>query len=293
MCSPSGRSEDADRPDETGFPLWVAIYCEYLVDPRGPHGLHEHLAIRLLRPARLPGQWSGWAKVTYNLSGPGSGPGGPYGPNAFDISYLTEGVEYRVRMRAEGDGTEMVEDPPDSGTFVERKLASDWSPEMTGTPAPRPPSAPLNLALTAGDETIAATWDDPQDPGSPALEGWVFQWRESGPGVTEWSNTVVLLEDDESGGSHDLSMLTNDNEYDVQVAAFHNTVITAPAGVTVTYVLAAPATGTDCLTDDSSDCYVVVGAESIGDYATGTATPGAEELPGVPRNLRLGRATRA
>ena len=106
---------------------------------------------------------------------------------------------------------------------------------MTGTPAPRPPSAPLNLALTAGDETIAAAWDDPQDPGSPALEGWVFQWRESRPGVTVWSNTVVLLEDDESGGSHDLDMLTNDTPYDVQVAAFHNTAITAPASVTVTY----------------------------------------------------------
>ena len=275
--------EDADDPESSDFPLWVAIYCVYLVDPVDPMDSTNTLPSGYYRPD-FPSM-DGWAKVTYNLSGP-SIPGGPWGPNAFEFIFPDfknlETMVFQVRMRAVGG---RVEDPPDSSTFVE--LVSAWSPVMTGTPAPRPPSAPLNLALTAGHETIDAAWNDPQDPGSPEMDGWVFQWRESGPGVTGWSNTVVLLEDDESGGSHDLSMLTNDTPYDVRVAAFHNTAITAPANVTVTYVLAAPATGTDCLTDDSSDCYVVVASESIGDYATGTATPGEVRKPGVPRNLQL------
>ena len=266
-------SEDADDPKRSGFPLWVAIYCEYLVDPVDPIDSTNTLPSGYYRPD-FPSM-DGWAKVTYNLSG--SGPGGPYGPNAFDITYLTEGVEYEVQMRSVGGRD-------DEGN----ELASAWSPVMTGTPAPRPPSAPLNLALTAGDGTIAATWDDPQDPGSPALEGWVFQWRQV-TGAMTW-NSVVELEDDVSGGSHDLDMLSNAREYEVQVAAFHNTAITAPAGVTMTYVLAAADAGTlpACPAEPTADCYVVVASREHRRlrHRNGHPRRGAE-LPGVPRNLQL------
>ena len=182
-------SEDADDPKNSGFPLWVAIYCDYLVDPVDPMDSTNTLPSGYYRPD-FPSM-DGWAKVTYNLSGPGSGPGGPYGPNAFDITYLTEGVPYQVQMRAEG-GSKRVPDPnnpedfPD--VFLLEPLVSDWTDTMMGTPAPRPPSVPLNLTLTPGDGTIAAAWDDPQDPGSPPLEGYVFRWREVTTPESEWNS---------------------------------------------------------------------------------------------------------
>ena len=65
----------------------------------------------------------------------------------------------------------------------------------------------------------------PRTRAAPRLEGWVFQWRATG--AAAW-NSVVELEDDVSGGSHDLDGLENDTEYEVRVAAFHNTAMNGP-----------------------------------------------------------------
>ncbi len=252
--------------DEDDFPLWVAQYCEH--DSEGtPAGYYP--------PA------GGWTQININLSG--SAPGGPHGPeHSFNLFSLTDGVEYQVRLRAEGVN---VEDPDNAGEYI--ALDSDWSPVMTGTPGPRPPGAPQELSVAPGDASITATWAAPEDPGDPAMDGYVFQWRETGATPpAAWQSAVLL-----AGLDYSPDMLTNGQEYEAQVAAFHNTVVTAPAGVTVTYVLAAPASGTACPTDGTAptaDCYVVIEAASIGDY-TGplTATPGDERPPGVPQNLRV------
>ena len=251
---------------EDDFPLWVAMYCEH--DSEGT-------------PAGYYPPEGGWTQSHINLSG--SAPGGPYGPeHSFNLFRLTDGVEYQVRLRAEGEG---VEDPDNPGTYI--PLASAWSAVMTGTPGPRPPSAPQELSVAPGNASITATWSAPEDLGDPELDGYIFQWRETGATPpAAWQSAVVL-----AGLEFMPSGLTNGTEYEAQVAAFHNTVVTAPAGVTVTYVLAAPASGTECPTDGTAltaDCYVVIASASIGDFAGPlTATPGAERPPGVPQNLLL------
>ena len=263
-------SNDADtNPD---FPLWVAIYCVYGGDgtTNSPFGYYNP-------PVDANGD--SWVKVIYNPSGAAAEE--PYGPNAFEIDYLTEGVEYQVRMRAKGS---RVPDPANPGEFIEL-----WTDVMRGTPAPRPPSAPRNLSLTARDGTIDAEWQAPQDPGSPEMDGYVFQWRETG--TTTWEYTVKLAGPDDPATTT-LDMLTNGGEYEVRVAAFHNTVltgnivitdntmITAQSGATVTYLSEAPDDGSlpECLDNPTADCYVLITADITVTYvptapADGTACP--------------------
>ena len=259
---------------EEDFPLWVAVHCV---------NHYERVVNGETLPAGYYPPESGWAQTHINLSGSQSI--GPYdGPNTYSMRFLTDGVEYQVRMRAEGPN---IEDPDNAGEYI--RLASDWSPVMTGTPGPRPPGVPQNLSVTPGDQSMAAMWASPEDPGDPELEGYVFQWRQAGATPpAAWESAVTLT------AAYDVAMLTNGTEYEARVAGFHHHATwTAPAGVTVTYVLAAPGTGTACPADTdetapAADCYVVIASESIGDYTeAATATPGAERPPSVPRNLQL------
>ena len=127
------------------------------------------------------------------------------------------------------------------------------------------------------------------------LAGWVIQWRTTG--ATGWNTAVVELGDEESGGSHNLTTLDTDQEYEVRVAAFHDTVVKeAPTSGRVTYVLAAEDAGTlmECQAKPTGSCYVLIREASmddpgsIGPYTdVAKATTGAEQLPGAPQNLRL------
>ena len=117
---------------------------------------------------------------------------------------------------------------------------------MTGTPGPRPPSAPQNLSVAPGDASITATWAAPEDPGDPELDGYIFQWRQTGATPwAEWQSAVVR-----AGLEYSPSGLTNGTRNTRRRWRPSTTRWwTEPAGVTVTYVLAAPATGTACPTD--------------------------------------------
>ena len=197
---------------EEDFPLWVAVHCV---------NHYERVVNGETLPAGFYPPESGWAQTHINLSGSQSI--GPYdGPNTYSMRFLTDGVEYQVRMRAEGVN---VEDPDNAGEYI--ALASDWSPVMTGTPGPRPPGVPQNLSVTPGDQSMAATWAAPEDPGDPALEGYVFQWRQAGATPpAAWESAVTLT------AAYDVAMLTNGTEYEARVAGFHHHAMwTAPAGV--------------------------------------------------------------
>ena len=168
----------------------------------------------------------------------------------------------------------------------------------------RPPTAPQNLMLTPGDGRIEVSWDAPEDAGSPEFEGYFVRWRAKG--ATDWESVAMLREDyqeanDQTPG-YDLDGLTNGQEYEVEVAAFHNTAVSAPDEVEVLYVLdaedvPAPEQGEDALQPCGServtaDCYVVVPEQSVGEYAEGTATPAGKKKavdrpPSAPRNLTL------
>ena len=315
---------DANDPEDSDFPLWVAVYCVTDEDEN------------YVEPDALE-DGTGWAKVTVNITGPEQ----PvvYGLYSFELTHLPEDLTYEVQMQSVGP-SERVEDPPNSGTYRIDRYNSAWvaTDPTTASPAARLPGSPTNLTLTTGVEEITVTWDDPLDEGDPPLEGWIVQWRETpADPQADWDSyeyDIILLDDQAEGGSHDLTSLTNNQEYQVRVAAFHNTALHNKAvefseDVTVTYVFTAPAGETACPTDGTDptgDCYVLITEStvtyvlaaadagslplcptiptvachvvieaasmdepgSIGDYATGKATPVAEQPPGVPRNLRLG-----
>ncbi len=278
---------DTSQPwtgDEDDFPTWVAIYCVY-----GGNGSTDS-------PFGYYPPEDGWAQTQINLSGVADPEHiGVSGLNTFHFLFLTDGVEYQVRMKAEGHNV-LVEDPPGSGTFVEEEQDSAWSPDppATGTPGPRVPGAPRELSLASGNESISATWQAPEDPGDPELEGYVFQWRPVTSPESAWNSAVTLLDpmDATAGLAHSPTGLTNGQEYEARVAAFHRGEVTPNEGVTVTYVLNAADAGTLSAcptdTDPTADCYVLIDSGNTGPYTDAkTATPGAERPPGVPQSLHL------
>ena len=278
-------TSDEVNADTTGELTWVAVYCRYdspddPLDPENPPASAGYYP-----PA------GGWADTHINLSG--SLQGAIFGFDSFWFNLLTDGVEYQVRVKAEGENV-LVEDPPGSGTFVEQALDSDWSPVVTGTPGPRVPGAPQELSLASGNASISATWQAPEDPGDPELEGYVFQWRPVTSPESAWESAVTLLDpmDATAGLDYSPTGLTNGQEYEARVAAFHRGEVTPNEGVTVTYVLNTADAGTlsECPTDSDStaDCYVVIDSGNTGPYTGAkTATPGAERPPGVPQSLHL------
>ena len=193
------------------------------------------------------------------------------------LSSLQNNQDYLVRVAASGGS---------GGTDL-----SPYSDEVRVTPGLRLPGAPRNLRVSPGDRSISATWDAPQDPGDPAMEGYIFQWRISGPG--NWDGDVII-----NAASQRVTLLTNGVDYEVRAAAFHNSLLThtPQAGVQVMYVLAAPQDAQICPTDGPAtvNCYVVIADASIGAYTDPqTVTPDVERRPGVPQNLLLSPGDRA
>ena len=280
---------DTGRPytgDEDDLPFWVEAYCTYDGDAS---------------PAGFYSPEGGWHTRHFNRAGPED-----HDPYSFTFGSLENGVEHEVRVRAEGQGDEAV--TPGPGVVAQPPLFGPWSDEVRATPsatgpapaAERLPGVPRNLLLLPGDQLLTALWEAPSDQGSPALDGYVVRWREVTTPESDWTEFVTESADTE------LDELVNDQEYQVQVAAYHNTAVDAPAGVRVVTILdagevPAPPAGeqplAECPTDSqpTADCYVVLQAGNIGPY-TGVAAASPRALaqedivaddPGMPRNLRL------
>ena len=87
------------------------------------------------------------------------------------------------------------------------------------------PSAPRSLTLDAGNGRITAAWVAPADPGNPELYGYWIRYRAAG--TDEWqywaqdgTTTVTVI-----------SGLTNEETYEVQVAAVNDEGVGAYTGV--------------------------------------------------------------
>ena len=250
--------------DEPGLPLWVQAYCTYDGNA-SPAGYY---------PPAADADGNRWAAISHNPSSPVSVfPSSTGRTHGINIPFLTDGQEYQVQVAAR------------LGRDADNNVVQgEWSEVEKATPTARKPGAPRNLLLTPGDGSLAAAWDEPQDPGSPRLDGYVVRYRQVTDPVSGWTRLLT------TDANTDLVGLTNHQEYEVAVAAFHREAVTAAAGVAVTYVLSAPVSGLPCPTDSeaAADCYVVIDTDHIGPYTeTVTATPDAEHLPGAPRNLRL------
>ena len=273
--------------DEDDLPTWVQIYCMYDGDAS---------------PAGYYSPEGGWTTRDFNRATPQPDPfaGLPY---SLTFRFLENGVAYQVRVAAQGLGEETV--LPGPGVMPADPLLGPWSDEVEATPgtpagaAERLPGAPTNLALIPGDGLLAAVWDPPNDVGNPPLDGYIVQWRPVTTPETPWEGELA------ESAYTELDDLANGTDYEVRVAAYHNTALVPPDGVRVLYVLSAadvvaepgqpdpPACPTDSVL--TADCYVVIQAGNIGPYtAVATAAPGAlaqEDIvaddPAMPRNLRL------
>ncbi len=118
---------------------------------------------------------------------------GHTGTNAsHTIGSLTNGTEYDVRVRAKNSGGN-----------------GDWSDTASATPQPGAPGQVTNLALTAGDEQLSATWDVP----SGTITGYDVEYKESS--ASSWTDTGHTG----TNASHTISSLTNGTGYDVRVRA--------------------------------------------------------------------------
>ncbi|MDA7972746.1 MAG: leucine-rich repeat domain-containing protein, partial [Gammaproteobacteria bacterium] len=123
----------------------------------------------------------------------------------YDITGLAHTAEYDVRItslpkRALGSG---------SATFR-------WSFSEASATTAREPSAPLNLtvrALRSGE--LAVAWETPRADGGSPLSGYRLRWKPLAATSFAPSNIVDLPVQ----LSHDIAGLTNDMNYEVQVAA--------------------------------------------------------------------------
>ena len=70
-----------------------------------------------------------------------------------------------------------------------------------------PPPAPAGLTATAGDGSVALSWDDPSDS---AITGYEYQYRHEGVGWGEW---ISIPESGPSTTSHTVTKLENGMEY--------------------------------------------------------------------------------
>ena len=120
----------------------------------------------------------------------------------YDLSGLTNGVEYEVQVRAvnaAGDGP--------------------WSPTRTGTPLTRP-GAPSIDSVTPGDETLAVAWSAPASNGGRDITSYDLRYIRSDAPSKADANWTVRDGIWTSGAlRHILSGLTNGVDYDVQLRA--------------------------------------------------------------------------
>ncbi len=108
------------------------------------------------------------------------------------LTSLDNGTSYDIQVRAsnsEGD--------------------SGWSEQITATPR-TVPSQPRSLDLTAGDTSVAASWQEPAADGGSVVTGYRLRWR---TGSEDWLGANTTETEFTAAG------LTNGDTYEFQVRA--------------------------------------------------------------------------
>ena len=136
--------------------------------------------------------WSAWTAV----------PDSDAATTYHTLTGLTNGTEYRFKLRAVNDG----------GASRAAPDAHPWYVAATPT-APAPPARPAGLAATAGDGRVALSWDDPSDP---AITGYEYQQRWAG---VAWSAWTAVADSGATTTSHTVTGLTNGTEHRFKLRA--------------------------------------------------------------------------
>ncbi len=124
---------------------------------------------------------------------------------------LTNDVAYRVQLRARNSAGAGA--PSEVSGTPQAPAADEMEEEPSGPPADAPPAAPVGLAATAGDRTIALTWDDPEDATITGYEYRVYADRED-----DWREWKRITRTTSATTEHTLT-LTNGVSYRVQLRA--------------------------------------------------------------------------
>ena len=168
---------------------------------------------------------------------------------------LTNDVGYRVQLRARNSAG--AGEPSETSGTPQARAAEDMEPEATAPAADAPPAAPIGLVATAGDGTIALTWDDPGDATITGYEYRVFADREQ-----DWREWKKIVSTTHQTTDHTLT-LTNGVGYRVQLRARNSAGVgepsetsgtpQAPGAVGVTEAVTADAPAADESAEEPAD----------------------------------------
>ena len=143
--------------------------------------------------------WGEWSAVA------GSGPS----TVSHVVVGLDNGTEYRFKVRAVNAGGASPAAPSADPWYVAAVPKAPAPPPVL-TP---PPAVPAGLAASAGDGSVALSWDDPSDS---SITGYEYQMRRIGAGWGEWS---AVAGSGPSTTSHVVVGLDNGTEYRFKVRA--------------------------------------------------------------------------
>ena len=258
-------------------------------DPGDPSITQYEYQMRAAPPAE------GWG-------GPIVVPGSGAGTTGFTVDGLVNGTEYRFKVVA-----------------VNANGAGPWAPvsapwyvaatpeQQVSIPTPSPPAAPTGLTATAGDGSVALSWDDPADSGITHYEYRMRSWPGEG-----WGGRIVVPGSGPGTRSFAVEGLTNGTEYRFKLYAVSVHGASAPAPVhDPWYVAATPEAapvGVDYDGDDDGHIEITTlaqldavrhdldgdGAASAGNEAAyAAAFPDAAEGMGCPESGCTGYELRA
>ena len=142
------------------------------------------------------------------------------------LTGLTNGQAYEVQVTAYNDHGGRVAGPQTATPVAPQPEPTDPEPEPDEE---RPPTAPRNLKLEAGDGQIEVSWDAPEDPGDPVAE-YIVESR--AVGESEWfreglyQDTTATIEG-RNGQSYQVRV-TAFNEHGSATVGPHTATPTAP-----------------------------------------------------------------
>ena len=120
------------------------------------------------------------------------------------------------------------------------------------------PAKPTGLTLTAGNETLTASWTAPTATGGSAITGYDVEWKTA---AQTWAEAATAGQSDTAAADatgHEITGLTNDTEYTVRVRAT-NDAGDGPWSVEASETPAVPASANADLADLSVEGVTVAG----------------------------------
>ena len=145
--------------------------------------------------------------------------------SSIDISGVDNAKSYIVGVRAgNAGGWSGWRNSPSAGPYTPPQ------PTPTPTPTPQPaPAAPTGLTATAGDQSVALSWNDPADS---SITGYEYRTRYAGVAWGEWTSISAT-------DSHTVTGLENGTEYRFKLRAVNATGASKPGPQSAPWYVAA------------------------------------------------------